>query len=210
MRQVTVDMHQKAWRKRYIFRLAFKVWREGELSSQVGRQRVPDSRSNVTKRTFAEGFQVCLWDFEQSRLCRRMKGTRWLRCAGKRRQVWRKSAVEVTESERCELVLNAVFNWEPMEFFQTPCNMITLRSFQDKPLGIVLDLLYARDLFIGYTFGSSIAVDQSWGDHWRNKFFSLELLDRNGQIDGCTVVYPIKMHYVGVFWSFQLPAVSVI
>ena len=67
----------------------------------------------------------------------------------------------MTESECCELVLNAVFNWEPMEFFQTPCNMITLRSFQDKPLGIVLDLLYARDLFIDYTFGSSIAVDQS-------------------------------------------------
>ena len=39
------------------------------------------------------------------------------------------SAVKVTESERCELVLNAVFNREPMEFFQKRCDMITLRFF---------------------------------------------------------------------------------
>ena len=36
-------------------------------------------------------------------------------CAERRRQAWRKSAVKVTESERCELVLNAVFYWEPVE-----------------------------------------------------------------------------------------------
>ena len=75
-----------------------------------------------------------------------------------RRQVWRKSAVEVTESE---LVLNAVFYWEPVEFFQKRCDMITFRFFQDEPCGVVLDLLYARDLFIGYTCESSIAVVQS-------------------------------------------------
>ena len=57
---------------------------------------------------------------------------------------WLPSAVEVTESERCELVLNAVFNWEPVEFFQKRCDMITLRLFQDEPCGIVLVLLYAR------------------------------------------------------------------
>ena len=51
------------------------------------------------------------------------------------------------ESERCELVLNAVFYWEPVEFFQLRCDMIRLRVFQDKPCGVVLDLLYARDLF---------------------------------------------------------------
>ena len=37
--------------------------------------------------------------------------------------------VEVMERERCELVLNAVFNWEPEEFFQKRCNMITVRYF---------------------------------------------------------------------------------
>ena len=31
----------------------------------------------------------------------------------------------MTESERCELVLNAVFYWEPVEFFQKRCDMIT-------------------------------------------------------------------------------------
>ena len=75
--------------------------------------------------------------------------------------MWRKSAVKVTESERCELVLSAVFNWEPVEFFQKRCDMITLRFFQDEPGGVVLDLLYARDLFIGDSCESSIAVVQS-------------------------------------------------
>ena len=55
------------------------------------------------------------------------------------------------ESECCEVVLNAVFYWEPVEFFQKRCDMITLRIFQDKPCGVVLDLL-----FIGYTCESSI------------------------------------------------------
>ena len=32
-----------------------------------------------------------------------------------------------------------------MEFFQKRCDMIALRSFQDEPLGVVLDLLYARE-----------------------------------------------------------------
>ena len=85
-------------------------------------------------------------------------------CAERRRQVWRKSAVKVTESERCErceLVLNAVFYWEPVEFFQKRYDMITLRFFQDEPCGIVLDLLYVRDLFIVYSCESSIAVVQS-------------------------------------------------
>ena len=41
------------------------------------------------------------------------------------------------------------------------CNMITLRSFQDEPRGVALDLLYARDLFMGYTCKGSIAVVQS-------------------------------------------------
>ena len=150
------------------FYVNFESWEEGR-SSLVGRQRVPDSRSSVTKRTFTEGFQVCFWNFEQS-FCRRTKGARWLICA-ERRQVWRKSAVKVMESKRYKLVLNAVFYWEPVEFFQKRCDMITLRLFQDEPCGVVLGLLYARDLFIGYTCERSIVVVQSWRDHRRNKLF---------------------------------------
>ena len=37
--------------------------------------------------------------------------------------------VKVTESERCELVLNAVFNWEPVEFVQKRCDMISRFGF---------------------------------------------------------------------------------
>ena len=90
--------------------------------------------------------------------CRRTKGVQWLICAERRRQVWWKSAIKVTESECCKLVLNAVFYWEPVEFFQKWCDMITLWFFKDEPCGVVLDLLYARGLFIGYSCESSIAV----------------------------------------------------
>ena len=100
-------INQKAWWKKCVFRLTLKVGREGG-SFQVRRQWVPDSRSIVTKRTFAEGFQVCFWNFEQS-FGRRTKEAWWWICAGRGRQVWRKSAVKVKESERCELVLNTVF-----------------------------------------------------------------------------------------------------
>ena len=52
-------------------------------------------------------------------MCREEKNIRW------------KGAIEVMESKHCKLVLNAVFYWEPMEFFQKWCDMITLRFFQD-------------------------------------------------------------------------------
>ena len=42
------------------------------------------------------------------------------------------STVEVMENERCELVLSAVFNWEPAEFFQKRCDMITLWFFHQQ------------------------------------------------------------------------------
>ena len=54
----------------------------------------------------------------------------------------------------CGILLGA------MEFFQKRCDMITLRFFQDEPCGVVLDLFYARDLLIGYSCKSSIAVEK--------------------------------------------------
>ena len=119
------------------------------------RQSEQCNQKNIHRR-----FSVCFWNFEQS-FCRRTKGAQWLICAERRRQVWRKSAVKVTESERCELEPNALFYWEPVKFFQKRYDMITLRFFQDEPCGVVLDLLYARDLFIDYSCESSIAVVQS-------------------------------------------------
>ena len=146
MRQAAVSVYKSV--RKLSGRDAFLVqlWNfEGGRSSQVGRQRVPGSRSSVTKRTSTEGFQVCLWNFEQS-FCRRTKG--WLICAERKRQIWWKSAVKVMERERCELVLNAEFYWVPMEFFQKRCDMIELRFFQDKLRGVVLDLFVRVCCFI--------------------------------------------------------------
>ena len=63
--------------------------------------------------------------------------------------------------ECCQSDGKRVFYWEPVEFFQKRYDVITLRFFQDELCGIVLDLLYACDLFIGYSCESSIAVVQS-------------------------------------------------
>ena len=46
-----------------------------------------------------------------------------------------------SDGKRCELVLDAVFYWESVEFFQKWCDMIMLQFFQDEPCGVVLDLL---------------------------------------------------------------------
>ena len=71
---------------------------------------------------------------------------------------------KVTESENCAFVPNAIFYWEPMEFFQKWYDMITLR---------LLVLLYASDLFgVGYTCENSIET-----------VFSVNLLDRIDAID---------------------------
>ena len=48
-----------------------------------------------------------------------------------------------------------------LEFFQKRCDMIMPQFFQDEPCGVVLDLLYVCDLFIGYSCKSSTAVVQS-------------------------------------------------
>ena len=38
----------------------------------------------------------------------------------------------MTESERCELVLNAVFYLEPVEYFQKRCDMIHASIFSSR------------------------------------------------------------------------------
>ena len=56
----------------------------------------------------------------------------------------------------CGILLGA--QWSS---FKSDVKMITLQFFQDEPCGVVLDLLHARDLFIGYSCERSIAVVQS-------------------------------------------------
>ena len=74
----------------------------------------------------------------------------------------------MSKSECFEFVLNAVLYREPVEFFQNRCDMIALRIFQEKPLGVILDFLWARDLFISYICESGITVVRSRSDHGRD------------------------------------------
>ena len=50
-----------------------------------------------------------------------MKGAQWVICAERRRQVRQKRAVNVTESECCELVLNEVSHFSERSRFLELC-----------------------------------------------------------------------------------------
>ena len=77
---------------------------------------------------------------------------------------WRKASV-------ASLYWMRYFTGSQWSSFKSGVTWSRLDLFQDEPRGVVLDLLYARDLFMGSTCESSIAVVQSWRDHRRNKLF---------------------------------------
>ena len=95
--------------------LALKAGREGEALRSAGSEFQTVAAMKPKERSLKD-FKFVLGISEQS-FCRRTKGARWSICGEKRRQVWRKSAVEVTESEHGDLVVNAVFICDPMDFF---------------------------------------------------------------------------------------------
>ena len=77
---------------------------------------------------------------------------------------WRKASV-------ASLYWMRYFTGSQWSSFKSGVTWSRFDFFQDEPRGVVLDLLYARDLFIGYTCKSSIAIVQSWHGHGRNKLF---------------------------------------
>ena len=91
--------------------------------------------------------------------------------------------VKVTESERCELVLNAVFNWEPVEFVQKRCDMITLRVFFKMSRAAFFWIFCMRAICSSAT-PANVAVQLSNLDVIIDATsFSMELSERNGRIE---------------------------
>ena len=157
------------------FSFSFKSL-EGGRSSQVGWQRVPD-RAMYPKERPPKVFKFVFGIFSSRSVKERMGA--WCR---EKKTGMVEECYQSDRSEHCELVLNVVFYWEPMGFFQKWCDMTTLWFFQAELHIIFLDLLYVCNLFIGYTCKSSTAVVQSWHDQGYNKLccgtVSQEQMDR--------------------------------
>ena len=170
-----VQINQKVWRKRCIFCLALKVWREGEALRLAGSKF--QTEQCIQKEHPPKVFKFVFGIFSSRSVKERMGA----RCREKKTGMV-EECHQSDRSEHCELVLNVVFYWEPMGFFQKWCDMTKLWFFQAEPRIIFLDLLYVCEMFIGYTCKSSIAVVQSWHDHGYNKLccgtVSQEQIDR--------------------------------
>ena len=77
---------------------------------------------------------------------------------------WRKASV-------ASLYWMRYFNGSQWSAFKSGVTWLRFDFFRDEPCGIVLGLLHARDLFIGYSCERSTAVVQSWRDHRHNELF---------------------------------------
>ena len=88
--------------------------------------------------------------------------------------------------------------------FKSGVTWSRLDFFQDEPCGVVLDLLYARNLFISYSCERSIAVVQSWRDHRHNELFygtvREERMDR-GNSPECEKRRAAEATYVLFHWQ---------
>ena len=58
-----------------------------------------------------------------------------------RRQIWRKSTLEMTESKNSQFVLNTKFQRQPVKLSEDGCNMIMLSLFSNETGGTVLNSL---------------------------------------------------------------------
>ena len=89
----------------------------------------------------------------------------------------------MTETERCELVLNAIFYWEPVEFFQKRCDMITLRVFFKMSRAAFFWIFCMRAICSSAT-PANVALQLSNLDVIIDATsVSMELLERNGRIE---------------------------
>ena len=87
-----------------------------------------------SRKTFTDSFLFFVVGFFffflilRSRSVTKTEGARLLVGGERRGQIWRKSAIKVTESECCELVLNAVLR-KPVKLFQKRSNYDRASTF---------------------------------------------------------------------------------
>ena len=97
----------------------------------------------------------------------------------------------MTKSERCELVLNALFYWEPMEFFQKRSDMTTLGVFIFiyyyyffKISGAALFWIFGVRAICSSATPAKVALQWFYLDMIMDATrFSVELLDGSGRIE---------------------------
>ena len=92
----------------------------------------PSSKQSGSKMNWActRWLKVNPGNFEQF-FGRWSKNALWLISVQNRKQIWRKSTFEMTESQNSQFVLNTKFQRQPVKLSEDGCNMLTLPLFSD-------------------------------------------------------------------------------
>ena len=93
-------------------------------------KRVPKGRGNKMKWAFTSWHKVNPGNFEHF-FRRWSKNAWWLISVQNRRQKWRKSTLEMAESQNSQFVLNTKFQRHPMKLSEDWRNMVVLSLFSD-------------------------------------------------------------------------------
>ena len=143
--------------------------------TKTAEKRVPNSRAaNWNERSPADLrlTRGILSNFSEDG--RRTRG--WLINVQNNEQIWRKSTLEMTESQNSQFVLNTKFQRHPVKLSEDGCNTLVLSLFSDETGGTVLNSLKTIYLIRSDTSQSWIAKIKTRGNNRINKtssrFFS--------------------------------------
>ena len=132
-------------------------------------------RGSKMKWAFTSWLKVNPGNFEQF-FRRWTKNTQWLINVQNRGQIWRKSTLEMTESQNSQFVLNTKFQRQPVKLSEDGCNMLVLSRFSDETGRTVLNSLKMIYLIRSDTSQSWITKIKTRGNNRINKtssrFFS--------------------------------------
>ena len=170
---------QELWiRKSLTEQMHFQMSLELQEISDVTKtawKRVPNSRGSKMKWPFTGWLKVNPGNFEQF-FRRWAKNTRRLINVQNRGQIWRKSTLEMTESQNGQFVLNTKFQRQPVKLSENGCNMLVLSLFSDETGWTVLNFLKKSYLIRSDTSQCWITKIKTWGNNRINKtssrFFS--------------------------------------
>ena len=121
------------------FQMSLKLQEISDVTKTAWKQ-VLNIRGSQMKWAFTGWLKVNPGNFEQF-FRRWAKNTWWLIIVQNRGQIWRKSTLEMMESQNSQFVLNGKFQRQPVKLSEDGCNMLVLSFFSDETGGTVLNSL---------------------------------------------------------------------
>ena len=161
-------------------------------------KRVPNSWGSKMNWAFTGWLKVNPGNSEQF-FRRWAKNTRWLINMQNRGQIWRKTTLEVTESQNSQFVLNTKFKRQPVKLSEDGCNILVLSLFSDETGGTVLNSLKTVYLIKSDTSQCWITKIKTRGNNRINKtssrFFS------QGRMEPIRLKDKYEERHTSLMWS---------